>query len=95
MTGHRSKLECLFTEMADVVLSFIKEAESGFAERWVPATLIKDQLDLKKDTYPIENEIQNRTGWVFAALARNLQDRGLVEFRKEGNRSYYRSSSGT
>ncbi len=52
---------------------------------------IKEQLDLKKDSYPIENEIQNRTGWLFAAIARRLQDRGLVEFKKTGNRSYYRS----
>jgi precorrin-2 methylase len=95
MTSHRTTLETLFTEMADVVLVFVKEAESGFAERWVPAKYIKDQLDLKKDSYPVENDIQNRTGWVFAALARNLQDRGIVEFRKEGNRSFYRSVPGT
>ncbi|XOV87367.1 MAG: hypothetical protein ACFHX7_20830 [Pseudomonadota bacterium] len=95
MSNHRAAIEKLFVEMADQVLAFVKEVESAFADRWVPATYIKNQLDLKKDSYPIENEIQNRTGWFFATLARNLQDRGQVEFRKEGNRSYYRSASGT
>lgn len=94
MPEHRASIGHLFVKMADQILAFVKEVESEFDDRWVPATYIKDQLDLKKDSYPIENDVQSRTGWVFAALARNLQDRGKVEFRKENSRSYYRSTSG-
>lgn len=87
---HKDRVHFLFTQIADVVAQFILSAQSGFSEGWVPAAYIKEQLELKKSSYPQGNKIDNETGWLFATIARDLQDRGKVEFRKIGNRSYYR-----
>lgn len=89
--SHREKVSNLFDAMADQVCLFIKESESGFSEGWVPATYIKDQLDLKRSSYPQSNKIDNKTGWLFATLARHLEDNGKVKFKKVGSRSFYKS----
>jgi len=73
------------------VHAFIKSSESGFNESWVPAIYIKDQLNLKKSAYPQGNKIDNKTGWLFATIARHLQDQNKVQFKKVGSRSFYRT----
>lgn len=89
--SHKEKIAELFDVMADEVRSFIEESGSGFPEGWVPAAYIKDQLDLKKSSYPQSNEIDNKTGWLFATLARYLEDQHKVIFKKVGGRSFYKS----
>jgi|GEM_PF-1576518 hypothetical protein len=89
--SHKEKIHELFDTMVLEMAAFIKESESAFTGGWVPATYIKDQLNLKKSAYPQGNKIDNDTGWLFATMARHLQDRNAVAFKKEGNRSYYRS----
>lgn len=89
--SHKEKIHELFDVMAQEMAEFIKESESAFAGGWVPATHIKDQLDLKKSAYPQGNKIDNKTGWLFATMARHLQDKNAVVFKKEGSRSYYKS----
>jgi hypothetical protein len=74
------------------VLEHIRDVESGFLDRWVPASKIKSDLGLRMVSYPVANKINNETGWLFATLARLLEDRGAIEFRKEGSRSFYRSA---
>ncbi len=88
---HKSKIHELFSEMSNEICDFIKESESDFGESWVPATFIKDQLELKKSAYPQENKIDNKTGWLFATIARHLQDEQKVLFKKVGNRSFYKT----
>jgi len=88
---HKSKIHELFSEMSNEVCDFIKESESGFGESWVPATFIKDQLELKKSAYPQGNKIDNKTGWLFATIARHLQDEQKVLFKKVDNRSFYKT----
>lgn len=46
-------------------------------------------FEVKLPSYPQENKINNETGWLFGTLARILEDKGLVEFRKANNRSFY------
>ena len=89
--SHKESIHLLFDEMCMEMASFIKEAESAHTEGWVPATLIKDQLELKKSSYPQGNVTDNETGWLFATMARHLQDKNLVSFKKEGSRSYYKT----
>lgn len=89
--SHKVTIHVLFDLMATEVASFIKEAEGGFDDGWVPATFIKDQLELKKSAYPQGNKIDNETGWLFATIARYLEDIGQVEFRKVGSRSFYKT----
>jgi hypothetical protein len=89
--SHKDRIHELFGAMAVEVLSFIKGAESGYSDNWVPATYIKDQLGLKMSAYPQGNKIDNETGWLFATIARLLQDKNQVDFKKVGSRSYYKS----
>ena len=89
--SNKSKVDELFNAMSDEVCNFIKSSESGFSECWVPATYIKDQLDLKKSAYPQGNKIDNKTGWLFATIARHLQDQNKVIFKKVGSRSFYKT----
>ncbi|MGY5452551.1 hypothetical protein ACVFI8_16640 [Agarivorans sp. MS3-6] len=86
----KQKVHQLFDEMSDEVHDFIKSSESGFSEGWVPATFIKDQLELTKSAYPQGNDIDNKTGWLFA---RHLQDKGKLLYKKVGNRAFYKSGS--
>lgn len=88
---HKTRIHKLFGLIADEVHSFIKESESRFTENWVPATYIKDQLALKLSAYPQGNEIDNKTGWLFATIARLLEDQDRVDFKKTGNRSFYKT----
>ena len=87
----RAKIHKLFDEMSVEVMMFIKDSESIFPDGWVPATFIKDELDLKKSAYPQGNIIDNKTGWLFATIARYLQDQEKVIFKKNGNRSFYKT----
>lgn len=89
--NHKARVAELFDAMATEVVSYIKESESGVPEGWVPAAYIKDQLDLKKSSYPQTNQIDNKTGWLFATIVRHLEDRGKVTFKKAGSRSYYKT----
>jgi hypothetical protein len=91
--SHKSKDHELFGLMSNEVFAFIKESESGFPESWVPATYIKDQLELKKSSYPQDNKIDNKTGWLFATIARHLQDENRVDFQKIDSRSFYKCRS--
>ncbi|WP_369854439.1 hypothetical protein [Candidatus Thalassolituus haligoni] len=86
--SNKSKVDELFNAMSDEVCKFIKSSESGFSESWVSATYIKEQLDLKKPAYPQGNKIDNKTGWIFATIARHLQDQNKVLFKKVGSRSF-------
>ena len=79
--------------IADEVLGYIKEKEPFFADRWVPASEIKTDLELKFVSVPIANKQYGPKGWLFAIVARMLEDANLVEFQKVDSRSFYRSVS--
>ncbi|WP_460811733.1 hypothetical protein [Luteimonas pelagia] len=83
----------LLHQAADVLLEELRTLEADYEARWVPASRLKSNLSLNLVTYPQSNPIQQEKGWVFAALARLLEDRNLVQFRKIGGRSYYRSTT--
>jgi hypothetical protein len=91
--SHKVNIDELFNQMANEVHSFIKVSENGFSERWVPATYIKSELNLTKNAYPQGNKTDNKTGWLFATLARHLQDTNKVDFKKVGSRSFYKTKA--
>lgn len=49
---HKEKIHGLFDAMALELAAFIKESESAFPGGWVPATYLKDQLELKSQGTP-------------------------------------------
>ena len=90
--NRKDNIQKLLNEAADQLYQFIKESESEFPDRWVPAATIKNRLELNMQTVPQANENQTAKGWVFAALARILEDNSLVEYKREvNNRAFYRS----
>ena len=75
--------------LANEILEYIKDKESLFPERWVPASEVKAELDLNFVAVPQSNKQYGPKGWLFAILARILEDKNLVDFKKVGSRSFY------
>ncbi|MCK7544410.1 hypothetical protein MLC59_09545 [Marinobacter bryozoorum] len=89
--NRKFRIHELFDAMAEELLLFIRESENEFSDGWVPATFIKEQLELKKSAYPKGNRIDNKTGWLFSTLARHLEDKSAIAFKKSGSRTFYKS----
>lgn len=83
----------LLNDAALEMLAFLKDSENNFEDQdhWVPAAKIKNNLDLNFVAVPKGGTQYGEKGWVFATLARMLEDKSLVEYKKEGGRAYYRS----
>jgi hypothetical protein len=87
----KARIHHLLEQAAIEIYGFIKDNESSFIDRWVPAATIKSDLGLMLSAYPQGNKIDNKTGWLFSTFARMLQDKNMVEFRNDGRFSYYRA----
>ena len=73
------------------MLEYIRERGSFYTNRWVPATHIKDELDLKVLCYPKDGKQHGKQGWLFSILARMLEEEDLLEYKMVGKHAYYRS----
>lgn len=84
----------LLNDAAMELLEFIQECESRFKSEdyWVPAAEIKDKLDLNFVAVPKSGKQYGPKGWVFATLARMLEDKSLIEYKKSGSRAFYRAA---
>ena len=86
--SRKEKVKSLIQQLADELYEFVKEKEPLFKDGWVPAATIKDELELNFVCVPKANKQYGSKGWVFAALARILEDQGRIEYKKTGNRSF-------
>ena len=77
--------------IAAEVLDEIKAREGLNPDRWVPASEVKNHLALNFVAVPTAGTQYGEKGWLFSIIARLLEDRELVEFNKDGSRSFYRS----
>lgn len=87
----RQKIHGYLKEISKELLNFIKSEESSFKDRWVPAIDIKEKLELNFVAVPQENKQYGKKGWLFAILARILEDEGVLEYKKIDSRAYYRT----
>jgi hypothetical protein len=88
----KDKIHTLLGECCNEVLGFVRERESLYAERWVPATDVNEGLEINFSAVPKNStDPSGQKGWLFATFARMLENIGALEHRKNGNRSYYRS----
>ena len=87
----KARVHELIKQIAIEVLQTVKEQESKFPERWVPAAHIRKDLELDFVAVPKANKQYGEKGWLFAIIARMLEDDNLIEYRKTGNRAYLRS----
>ena len=88
---HKDNIHDLIKKISDEVLSFIKEEESNFKDRWVPAAHIKNSLDLSFVAVPRANKQYGEKGWFFAIIARILEDQNKIDYKKDGSRAFYRT----
>ena len=88
---HKDRIHALLRECAQEMLAFVREREPLHTDRWVPATEVKSTLHLNFVPYPKGSEQHGEKGWLFAILARMLEDAGQLEYKRDGSRSFCRS----
>lgn len=76
------------------LLEFVKERMPLAQDGWVPASEIRQSLSLNFVAVPRGGKQYGEKGWLFAILARILEDRDLLEHKKVGSRAYYRAKAG-
>jgi hypothetical protein len=91
-TNAKERIHALIKEISDEVLRFIREHESSSNDRWVPAAQIKNDLELNFIAVPRANKQYGEKGWLFAIIARLLEDQKLIEYKKSQGKAYYRST---
>jgi hypothetical protein len=87
----KRRVHKLISQLADEILEYIKEQEPFYENRWVPSLKLKKDLELDFVCVPKQNKQYGKKGWLFAILARKLEDEGKLEYYKIGDRAYYRS----
>lgn len=89
--SRRNEIHELIKKISIEVLGFIKEEESKYEDRWVPAAHIKKSLALSFVAVPQANIQYGEKGWFFGIIARILEDQNLIEYKKVGSRAFCRS----
>lgn len=89
--NRKDTMQKLIEVLAFELLQEIKEREAMNKDRWVAVATINNELKLKFVAVPRDNTQYGEKGWLFAILARILEDKELIEFRKVGKNSYYRT----
>lgn len=93
--NRQEKVSAHLQGIADEVVGYIKDNESRFPDRWVPATSISKDLGLMRNCYPKSNKTKREQHWLRGIVCRMLEDENLVEFWKDGkkvnSKTYYRS----
>lgn len=84
----KTKVRSLIQQLADEIYDFIKENEIDFRDGLVPTKFIKSELELNFVCVPQENKQYGPKGWVFAAIARILEDQDRMTYKKIGNNSF-------
>ena len=88
----KDRVHELIHGIANEVQNQIKESEQQYPDRWVPAAEIKNQLELNFLAVPLANKQYGTRGWMFAIIARILEDEGKVAYKKVGSRAFYRTT---
>lgn len=87
----KDKIHSLLRQCCDEILIYVQEREPLHADRWVPTAEVKTGLALNFVAVPKSSKQYGEKGWLFATLARMLEDEGRLQYNRQGNRSYCRS----
>lgn len=82
----KEHIQHLLESMADEVEMFIRRADD-----WVSRTLIVNSLGLRREVDPLGQKNHGQKGFLCQVIMRLLEDQGRVEYKKEGDRTYYRA----
>lgn len=91
INSRKDRIRKMVRQLASEVYEFIQESEGEYPDRWVPAADIKNTLGLRYSVVPRSRIQYSEKGWLFAILARMLEDDGRLEYKKVGSRAFYRS----
>jgi hypothetical protein len=91
--NYRTKIHSHIHAAADELLAFVRRSESSHQDHWVPAVQIKDALELNFVAVPQQGKQYGPKGWLFAILARILEDQGRLEHKKVGSRAFFRTKA--
>lgn len=86
--SRKEKVQSLIQLLADEIFHFIKENEPLVKDGWVPTTTVKNKLELNLVCVPKGNKQYGPKGWVFAAIARILEDQDRISYIKIGTNSF-------
>jgi hypothetical protein len=89
---HKERVHRHLRDAAGEVLAFVRSREPLHADGWVPAAEVKELLGLNLVAVPKSSKQYGERGWLFATLARMLEDEGALEYERRGSRSYCRSA---
>lgn len=92
---YKQNIHAHLQESANELLDFIRSCEMDYPDRWVPDTHIKTALALNFVATPRAGKQHGPKGWLFAILARILEDQGRLEHKKTNSRSFSRSKIAT
>lgn len=90
----KEKIHASLQECCDELLAYVKEREPLYEGGWVPAAEIKENLGLNLPAVPKDGTQHGPQGWLFATLARMLEDAGRLEYKKVGRLAFCRNSRG-
>jgi hypothetical protein len=86
--SRKDTVQSLIQQLTNEIYEFIKENEPLAKDGWVPTATIKNKLDLNFVCVPKANKQYGPKGWVFAAMARILEDQDRIEYKKIGKNSF-------
>jgi hypothetical protein len=92
---HKANIRAHLQASADELLAFIRDCETDYPEGWVPDIHIKTALGLNFIAMPLAGKQYGPKGWLFAILARILEEQERLKHRKKGSRSFSRSKLAT
>ncbi len=90
----KERIHGLLKEMSMELLNYIRSQEASAKDRWVPAAQVRNKLELNFVAVPKDNKQYGEKGWLFAIIARLLEDQNLIEYKKIDGKTYCRSFSG-
>jgi hypothetical protein len=88
---YKQNIHAHLQESADVLLAFVRSREVDYPDRWVPDIHIKSALELNFVATPKSGKQYGPKGWLFAILARILEDQDRLEHKSASSRSFSRS----
>lgn len=86
--NRKENVQSLIQELANEVYAFIKDNESSSPDGWVPAIKIKNELELNFVCVPKAGKQYGPKGWVFAAIARILEEQDRISYKNDGKNAF-------
>ena len=85
MSAYTDLIENQLRGLDMILLTYLRDQEKPPS-----AIQVKRELNLLVNPYPVANEHQGDTGWLYGILMRRLEDQGSVVQYKVGSRAFVR-----